>query len=274
MKISYVTIAFCLVASPLVAQTADSVRTPPFFNQRDAFIAAGFTAAIIAMAPLDKKMAHSLQDSALQESVIMRRGAAFFQFMGQPAPQLIGVGLYGVGKIAHNAHIQKLGLHGLEAMFLSTAVTSTIKVTVGRARPYVHRDSAAYDVAIFRGFKGRDYQSFPSGHATTAFAVASSVTSEARQWIGEGGSDALKLGIGVVMYGGATLIGVSRVYHDQHWATDVIAGAAIGTFSGLKTVAYNYRHPKNVIERALISANVVPTLNGETYIAWSIPVGK
>ena len=44
------------------------------------------------------------------------------------------------------------------------------------------------------------------------------------------------------MYGGATLVGLSRMYNNAHWASDVTLGAAIGTFSGIKVVRFNHSH--------------------------------
>jgi hypothetical protein len=42
------------------------------------------------------------------------------------------------------------------------------------------------------------------------------------------------------MYGGAALVGLSRMYNNRHWASDVITGAAIGTFAGTKVVRYHH----------------------------------
>ena len=44
----------------------------------------------------------------------------------------------------------------------------------------------------------------------------------------------------------------SRIYNNQHWASDVMAGAAIGTVIGLKVVKYTHSHPGNRIDRKLI----------------------
>lgn len=263
-------------ASPLAAQTTDSTPAEPVFTHRDVYRLIGFVAGTVALAPLDKHLARSLQDSSLQENGLFKSSANFFKFMGQPAPQLIGVGLYGVGRLTHSTRVQKLAVHGLEAMILSTLITGPIKLMAGRARPYVFKDSAAYDFKFMRGLTSegdhpkRDFQSFPSGHATTAFAVAGAVSAETSEWINEDHAwPGWKIVIGTTMYGGAALVGVSRMYHDQHWASDVIAGAAIGTFSGIKAVRYSYRHPHNVIERTLIATSLVPGSDGTTYLAWT-----
>jgi membrane-associated phospholipid phosphatase len=38
--------------------------------------------------------------------------------------------------------------------------------------------------------------------------------------------------IGLALHGGAALVGLSRIYHNRHWASDVAAGAALGIVSG------------------------------------------
>jgi membrane-associated phospholipid phosphatase len=55
-----------------------------------------------------------------------------------------------------------------------------------------------------------------------------------------------------VFYGGAGLVGLSRIYNNQHWASDVMAGATIGTLVGIKVVKYTHSNPGNNIDRALI----------------------
>lgn len=61
--------------------------------------------------------------------------------------------------------------------------------------------------------------SFPSTHAAAAFAIGG-----ATFW--------LHRRLGVMVVGSAMLIGTSRVFVGVHWPGDVLAGAAIGLFSG------------------------------------------
>ena len=60
------------------------------------------------------------------------------------------------------------------------------------------------------------------------------------------------------MYGGATLVGLSRMYHNKHWASDVALGAAVGTFSGLKVVRYSHAHPDNKVDRVMLMPSSRP----------------
>ncbi|HEX6159043.1 MAG TPA: phosphatase PAP2 family protein [Thermoanaerobaculia bacterium] len=78
---------------------------------------------------------------------------------------------------------------------------------------------------------GGDDDSFPSNHATQAFAVATVIARhyEERRWVRW------------LAYGVATGVGFARIYHDDHHTSDVIAGAAIGTFVGHTVVTTNQK---------------------------------
>jgi membrane-associated phospholipid phosphatase len=64
--------------------------------------------------------------------------------------------------------------------------------------------------------------------------------------------------IGSAMYGGATLVGLSRMYNNRHWASDVMIGGLIGTFAGLKVVKYHRTHPDNRVDRWLLGVTATP----------------
>ena len=96
-----------------------------------------------------------------------------------------------------------------------------------------------------------DSQSFPSGHTTAAFAFATIVSAETAHWWPNS-----KWPIGTIMYGGAALTGVSRIYNEFHWASDVVAGAAIGTLTGIKVYRYTHSHPNNKVDKFFLRAGV------------------
>ena len=84
----------------------------------------------------------------------------------------------------------------------------------------------AFKAAIDRERPNGDGQSFPSNHATQAFAVATVIDRHYdAPWV----------------YAIATAVGLARIYHDDHWASDVVAGAAIGTFVANTVVSTNQR---------------------------------
>ncbi len=68
------------------------------------------------------------------------------------------------------------------------------------------------------------------------------------------------------MYGGASLVALSRMYDDKHWASDVIVGAMIGQFAGRKVVRYHHSHPENKIDRWLLGISVTPMANGSGHV--------
>jgi membrane-associated phospholipid phosphatase len=252
------------LASPVVAQPVDTtkVSTEPLFTKHDLWIAAGFVAATIAMYPADRSLARSIQRDPLQNNHFLRESADFFDFMGTKGSVYIGVSMYAVGRLTRIERMADLGLHGTEALFLAQSLVRLVKGLAGRARPQLDiEDPRSFKFG--RGFGDRDtYRSFPSGHAGMAFAAAAAVTSETSKWWPKS-----TWYIAPVMYGGAALVAISRMYDNRHWASDVVMGAAIGTFSGLKVVRYHHSHPNNRIDRWLLSASVIPRSGGHVLLA-------
>jgi undecaprenyl-diphosphatase len=94
----------------------------------------------------------------------------------------------------------------------SLAVT-LIKRVVGRGRP-MHFDQTGL-FGFHPNWLDWSYQSFPSGHSTTAFALAASVGFISERWF----YPALAL---------AAAIGLSRITEGVHYPSDVVAGAISG----------------------------------------------
>lgn len=235
------------LAAPARAQVQDTIAgNSPLFTGRDALILGGFALGTVAVAPLDRHFAEILQNPRAQENRFLKRSAMAFRILGLQGSLGAGVGLYLIGRIDDQRRVQDLGLHSVEGILLSTAVSFGIKTLTGRARPYIDVKNP-HNFKLGRGFSGDDYQSFPSGHSTTAFAFASVVSRETQMWWPQS-----RWYLGTLMYGGATLVGMSRMYNNVHWASDVLGGAAIGTLIGLKVVKYSHSHPDNAVDRVLL----------------------
>ena len=270
MRLSIVALVALTAAPALAAQPADTTKVSPdpLFTRRDAYVAAGFVVATILLTPLDRRAAEQIRELSTRENRLYHNAASGFRWMGEPGPLIIGGTLYAVGRVGRWKRMADLGLHGTEALYVGALVANGIKGAAGRARPYVVRDTNPRDFVFWRGYReGGDYKSFPSGHTTAAFAAAAAVTSETSRWWPRS-----RWYVAPIMYGGAALVGVSRMYHNKHWASDVAMGAAIGTFSGLKIVRYHHSHPNNRIDRLLLGSTIVPDGYGGVMLAYSVPL--
>jgi membrane-associated phospholipid phosphatase len=216
---------------------------------------------------VDKSIARRLVNENSKANRFFQRSATGFELISVPGAYLIGPALYGFGRYTHHPDIADLGWHGTEAVILGSGITGVLKGVLGRARPDFAADTNPRDFSFGKGFGSSDRSSFPSGHTTVAFAAASSVTSEAQRiWPGHTWI------VAPVMYGGATLVGLSRMYHNRHWASDVVLGAGIGTFSGLKVVRYSHAHPDNFIDRVILRTSIAPDGHGGGVVAWTLPL--
>lgn len=254
--------------APTPLTRSDTSDLVPLFGWRDAAIAAGFGIATIALFQVDRHVAEQSQDEVTQANRFLKNVTKPSEALAWPGSLLIEGSLYAVGKLTHHPRTAEVGWHGAEAIFVATAATNVLKKLVGRARPYVSGDP--HDFKFGGGFgAGHDRSSFPSGHTTTAFAFAAAVASESRtKWPKEWWSATL---IPIGVYSGATVVGISRLYHNAHWASDVALGAAIGTFSGIKVIQYAHEHPNNVLDRIMLGTTVVPNSRGGMTVMWSAP---
>ena len=235
------------------AQVQDTIASrTPLFTGRDALILAGFTVGTVAVAPLDVYFADVLQNPGAQQNELLGNSATAFKLLGVPGTIGIGLGLYVFGRLDDQRRVQDLGLHTTEAVLISVTAAYGIKVLAGRARPYLDVRKP-HDFQLGRGISGESYRSFPSGHTTAAFAFAAAMSRETQFWW-----PGSRWYLGTAVYAGATLVGVSRMYDNVHWASDVLGGAAIGTLLGLKVVKYHHSHPGNRVDRALLKGNRAP----------------
>jgi hypothetical protein len=251
-------------SSHLVAPSRDTVIPDrQLFHRSDLYVAGAFVVGTVALLPFDQRLADALRDEQAKGNRTIDDIAHTAKFFGGPGPLIIGSSMYLVGRLGHVPRMAELALHGTEAVGVGAAIAGVIKTVAGRARPFVSADTNPRDFAFGRGLKKGDYKSFPSGHSTAAFSAAAAVVAETHEWWPNS-----TWYIAPVMYGGATVVGLSRMYDDQHWASDVLMGAAIGTFAGLKTVRFNHTHTGNRIDEILLGTHLVPTQNGAA-VAWS-----
>ncbi len=135
---------------------------------------------------------------------------------------LVGSRLYGGGLLFEKDEVRETGLMVFESGLFSGVVTSFLKVSFGRERPYVSGDKFKFHPFNFGGNK---FYSLPSGHATLSFAISTVLASKFENTF-----------VKILIYTPAVLTALARVYNNQHWFSDVFLGSAIGYFSGVYIV--------------------------------------
>jgi membrane-associated phospholipid phosphatase len=116
-----------------------------------------------------------------------------------------------------------------ESLVWTTAATEVLKAGVGRPRPVVYTARAPY-VA----HDGDNLRSFPSGHASAAFAVAAAYWLTRRDLTGSPGA------AGWAAVGAAGTVALLRVVGGKHFPTDVLAGALLGIAGGAAVHAIKF----------------------------------
>ncbi len=134
-------------------------------------------------------------------------------------------GFYLAGKITDNEKSVNVAQNLVAASLISATINQTLKIAVNRSRP---RDDLG--ISHFQGYTGlNNNSSFPSGHTTEAFTLASVIATHYEDaWVT------------YTAYSVAGLVGVARMYHNAHFASDVVASAFIGTYVG-KSIVYHNR---------------------------------
>ena len=153
---------------------------------------------------------------------------------------LAGLGAYGL--IFKNEKMLTTTLLATQSYITAGALESVMKFISGRTRPSFYEPGEEAEPRFLGPFSktakdanGRNvYSSFPSGHTTVAFAAATVFASEYKN----------KPLVPIIAYSVASLIGVSRITENKHWATDVFVGAAVGFLAGKNVVNNYHRYAK------------------------------
>jgi membrane-associated phospholipid phosphatase len=118
--------------------------------------------------------------------------------------------LFATGRAVDAPRYRAMTYDWLHAVIINGGYTALIKEVVHRERP-----------------NGEDHLSFPSGHASNAFAIAA-VAERHYGWKA-----------GVPAYAMASLVAVSRLQRNKHYLSDVMAGATLGYIVGRTVVRVN-----------------------------------
>jgi membrane-associated phospholipid phosphatase len=189
----------------VVGDTGAILTAPARWDQAQWLDAGVAASAVVATAAFDRTIQDHVQASRTpSKDRFMQRWQDIDTFYF-----LAGFEVW--GELGGDVRAKNVAMDGLAASIIASGlITPTLKFVVGRERPTTNSNPF-----VFKPFSGN--YSFPSGHATQAFVVATVIAEHYPVWWVEG-----------LAYGSAALVGYARIEQNAHFASDVVAGSLIG----------------------------------------------
>lgn len=156
---------------------------------------------------------------------------------------IVAVTLFAAGRLSDNQRFRDFSYDVLPAVLVTQVTTGAIKAAVGRTRPNLESD--------------RVNSSFPSGHSSGTFALAT-VVERHFGWKGA-----------IPAYTVSSLVALSRVRYNRHYLSDVVAGSALGIIIGRAAVRMNSRPLPGASGRASVSFSPLGTRGVQVAVVFS-----
>ena len=197
-----------------------SIWTSPFHINRESawdwiFAGAGTAALLAADHPLLQALPH--------RGTVKDTGADLSDLGNYYAVYPAAAAMYAFGRMKHDDKLRDTGFLSGEALIDADLVTLVFKVAARRERPYQRDGGGHFETGG---------SSFPSGHSAQAWALASVIAHEYgdHKWVP------------VAAYTYASGVSVARILAQDHFASDVFVGGAIGFFVGRFVAESGKRH--------------------------------
>ena len=228
--------AFLIMSTPLTSMSEDTVptdnegflhyfsRTLPInlligtqnsvtgWNLAILGVGAG-TAITLSQTDADKEVQNSLEGSLGNFAEIGNIGGNALAIAG------VTVTSYIVAKQIKDEKFLQTSEALIESEIITAVMTEGLKVSVGRKRP--------------NGDNNRFSSSFPSGHVSASFALATTFDSM------------YGYKVGIPLYVFSSFVGLSRISDNKHFLSDVLFGAALGTAVGRGVASIHKNGKKN-----------------------------
>jgi len=198
-----------------------AIWTAPFrLQRRDAKWVIPSSIGFMALVTTDRISGDEMSefDRQLKTSRVVSNAGSVYGLGG------VAGAFYLFGRVKNDDRARETGLLSAEALVNSVIVGSALKGITQRARPMTGVERSEF-------FDGGT--SFPSGHSTQAWAVATVIANEYHD----------RRAVQIAAYGTAAAVSVARFTGHKHYLSDVVAGSALGYMIG--KYVYTTHHRKS-----------------------------
>lgn len=203
-----------------ITDTEDILTSPARWDKSDWLTASLVTGIAAGLYVNDDKIKDWVQrNKNTTTSDIVRNGRR----VGAATLPALGA-FYLYGYLTDNDKAQKTVLLSVESFAITGVFVQTLKFGTHRHRPYTGDAYNTWNGPSFDSEGG--HLSFPSGDASSAFAVATVIASEYEDGVI----------VPLLAYGIATVFALGRLHDNGHWSSDVFVASAIGYFTGKAVV--------------------------------------
>ena len=260
-----VVLVLLLLVRPLGAQSADTVSQgdKTFLTKRDLAISGIAFGATALLSIWDDDIAIASQKPKWQKQSTTDFANRVSKVQ-ETTLTVSGIVIYGIGRLTKSKATADIALHATESIVLASVASQLIRGPLGRTRPHVTKDTDQYDFDPFKGFGKFENRAFPSIHTSSSMAVATVLTMETHRR-----HPSATPYVAPVLFAAGLLPGLSRIQLDQHWASDILAGAFMGVFAGYKVTKYSHDHPDNWFDRKLLKMTVTQASDGRMVVGFS-----
>jgi hypothetical protein len=214
------------------------LAAPLSWNRSDREKAAAFAVILGSLFLADRSIDRKAQS---ERSATTNRVSGATSTFGAEGGFGVSAALVAAGLVFHDPDVRDTGRDALEAAVVAGLLDDVVKKAAGRERPNQSNGRTVFE-------PGSSNVSFASGHTTVAFAVASVIAARSRGWVIPG-----------LAYALATVVGFDRINDRAHFASDVFAGAVIGTVTGRWIV---HRHLAEAGNGRRATIDLVPIAHG------------
>lgn len=180
----------------------------------------GITSSLLLV---DQKVKNFAQSN---QSPVASKIATFGNDLGNGLYTLPPLGaFYLYGYLADDHKARKTALLAMESFAISGVMTEGLKMLADRHRPNSGSGPNTWDGPSF----SLKNLSFSSGHTASSFSIATVIADQYKD----------NPYVPPIAYGLATLTGLSRIYSNEHWASDAFFGAAIGYFVSKAVLSFH-----------------------------------